>query len=1636
MATSSRGSNVNAGGSVQTGQGGSVTGGGSANVDFVGPRIPETLGPFKPEVPQAEIAGVGETAGQAQAALAAAQAAEERARQEAEAARKAAENKAKQQSKDKKIAADAQKAQRERRQSSKPVSTQSRENAQTQASPQQAQRSAQRAGTASTMAAQPTQATRQENVSEEEQAARQAHVRRAPGGQAYNSETGEQVEELASNNLQGTRFSPSTPAAPRQQRGAVIGRAGERTPGRPSASAAPSQAGAPAIPSTAQSAMPAVPAAPTQAPSGPAEFFDRQSSDRFFRNYSQARQAEARENNERIEGNYRQWAEQHPDAAGTVSMPDFLMDQEAFANEAEPLMNSGYRTLDRYEAGEEASGAGRERKDTRRMDEMIDKLAEDMKLGWFHVKGERVVKDRDTGAEEMRWSEPVEDAMSNVMEYLGLHGIDGQRTVFRLVRMYASMGVDADGKMFLEGEREWSLTENEFITICDFILRSCIEHGHPMAMPFKRWQLRGTDIYPSGVMPKTVAQAITGPESNLQMSPADLVQLCQDEWNARTYPTMKANLREDRSDEEGGRNEIAQRIAIERMQRAISRLDGISTEDFSRRYGVDTTLHYKLSEYEDSLAEYAVATNGNYDADRVNEKQQERLDYYKKQAMKQKGVKFRVEENDQLVEEIVVEGEKKRSYVQAGANLITSLAKINSVVFRPVLALASLNEMAVGTVRTKAAIGVLNAIENDGGMRYSVGDRYMERVKTEDSIKAMDAGMLLYEIGGPGACRLFRAEGKPLTHENAIKFLQDEYLPSSGMGARQLDSKREQLQRLSQKVMVGDFAFRKANTVNWFNALLISNASLANAQSQLAANGMTDQSGGIALTGAEIEDIMDAHSDIAGFFAEMLGTDAGISAFNMMRANTIAQVNPVSHYTDRFLRDHGVTNMMVTLFVDTFPQYGLNYIYNLVPFSRTLTYLGVKRTEGNQTANAVQNADLTIGGNLSDSGIDFDDPGFQAGLRQNLVFDAMTLGHNLLIGGVMGLTFLALGFEPPDDDENIFNISMWKIGGKEIQWAWWLNDLTLLGMPIAYFIAAGEKTGDWKLAGQLMMDCLHDQVDGNVVLDFVDIMTNWREDIMEFEQMSKDPSYTEPKDFTSFALGELYSSLLRAGNKLTIGAPLFDSAYRSALLRGIDARTADPRKVFKHSSTDEDLDKWYREHGVTENVDSYFEMLDRKYSTGNWLYALANNLRYGVLGNDQKTGFFWWEMPVRTMGDPLAYVWAGQFDVNYDNMPEGMSREQYDLEVGSKVRGYIDRFMAEGMNAADAVKNYGFMIPEPARKAALQCLYDELRTLDDEWIARNESGELADKNDYQVAKGTYYGRRSDINSIIYDWLKNSDIPDWGTEYEQLLTDYDVTYVYKDTGKPVPMGAWVDQFDPNVEPVYKPKGNHPTSLLPWTEVDYSDNVTDRGYNAETVPYWWHEGMTGSDAEALRNLQVTDEDGNLIKLEDAVIPIGRDTGEKLGDVLFGMQNSGSYSNPDEPTIGWRSYVPKATQLSDDIRNYGKDYEESWNEKKGSVSNAAWSGSTTYPKRSYGSSYGKSGYSSSSNYNPKIYAFKASNTRINSTHGSATRTNLNSRSVNADKAATMYSKQPGSTKTTTYLRPGFSTKGSREAYKRQDI
>lgn len=1351
-------------------------------------------------------------------------------------------------------------------------------------------------------------------------------------------------------------------------------------------------------------------------PEAPRSYTERQALDRIFANYEDMREDSATDRDINTYNDYAQWRRNNPGKSPNEYFNAIRpqLDSEHFYRETK-LSREKKGNLEDYSREIKQKGLRSEaeenvvletEKDRRKYDHLIMQTKIDIKKGFFHVETEHVEKD-ENGNEYARWSDDVEQEIVAILRFVNRpNTIKNQRDIMRSVRLYASMSVDRQGKMFNEDADQWELSEAEMISILRLMRRSCIERGTPFAIVDSSFELRETKVFPCGVMPKTVADFWTAPGSNLlnedgsPMSAAQLVQRTQDEWNQRTRPALVAYA------------PIEQRIVIEDMMRAVSMLDGMSAERFSERYGVRSEVDYMISEWQDSNAAYAAAMNDYFDATAVQKRQDAMLDMYRKSFDRQRGSTYVYDESGQLE---AVMTSKQPGWISS-LKLASKLMRSASVGLNIPVITSAFAEHGVGNLYTAMTIVTLNRMY---GTNHRVSQFTIERFKSDEALEAFQCVKELYDTFGPGATRLFSESGLPYTKENVLKFAAENLKPSMGETAEMFSQKMD---KFTHTLMVADYAFKRSDMRLWLDAYFVTNAIMARSQQKMKDSGEMSKREA-PLTPEEIESAVRA-SDMGRFFAQAMGTDAGINAYQMMRANNIGQKSPMSEFAKQFLDDHAVTNFAITAFVDTFPQYGINFAYMLVPFSRTMSYLKAHSDFNPETGRS----DLLIGGNIED---------FQLGLRMNLIYDAFTFGgRSVIVGGLLGILLNMLGFDPPDDEENKFNVSMWKIGSKvgwgdvdengnhkgiEIQIAWWMNDLTLLSLPIAYLTAGGLSTGDWSLAKDLMLDGLADTVSGNVLLDFAHTVNHWREDYIEFERMSREPDYEGPKDIWSYALMESSMAAWKALGKMNPLDPLVNTFNRDTLFAGEEARNRDFWHVWRRSE-DEDLDKFYRENKITEKV-SYEEGLRRKYSSSNLIFALVNNVSTGAFTDDKKTSYFWWDMPPRSMGDPLGYAWLGEFYMDLNNIPDdvpGDTRAEKEINFkdmrAKQVLEWIDKFDGAVNQAIDA----NFTIPEEARKAATNYCFAQISALKADHIAKIESGELIlwSEEEREANQKMWDEINNKWNKYIYDWLKNNDIPSYAYTYEQLLTDYDVTYVYRANGKPAPI--WASAIPGLTDAVYKPKGNHPTSFAPFTIVD----TRNRGYNAETINEWYKEGTTGSDLQWIFD--------NIGQNE---IMFGRDAGKIANDVIFSKQiESGEYKSLEgPPVLGWRSYVSShnsgvpdsVMEITEenhdggklgDAGKYNQDVEDALSGKGKDKDKKT---PTYYPRKSYGGggysrrSYG--GRSGSGDYNPKIYS--------------------NPRSVNSDRAATMYTKQPQSAHTT-YLRPSFSTKGSREAYKRQDF
>lgn len=1349
------------------------------------------------------------------------------------------------------------------------------------------------------------------------------------------------------------------------------------------------------------------PAEPT--PEEPTSEEARKITDRFFNDTS----------SERIKAGLRamelekeDWLRNHPGMTEEdYKLSDqYWYDAEAFTRTLKSMISEQTMRLGQIKYDEEGNliDPGLDQKENPSQANLIQSVVEAFKIGFFHITSEHVDTDSKTGEQTIGWSGRVETRIIRLCDYLGMDpdNLDSQRTVFRLVTLYASMGVDRHGKMFNEGKDEWSLTDDEFCAICDMIYISCVEYGHPLMPPWKtsvgEQALRGTDIIPAGVLPVVVARAIAGPDSKLRVngvkpSASDLIEMARTQWVGSTYPWIKENLINEpqrgkpKLDKDGNpirqRNRMAQRIAIEDMNQALARIDGKDPETFSDQYGVDTTPHYKIEEYRNTHKVYAQAMDDMFDAKKVSEFQDELYAAVLKDS------------NSQKSKEIGVFG--------AAANIVTSGIRTNALFWNVPIALSAIAEKGVGDLQTDFAIKSISAVTaaTTNQSKMDVSQELKDALKTDEAYKSLESALIIMDIAGPQGLMLFAKKnpGEELNPETAAEFLNKYYLPKAkNAGAAKAMEFQKKLSKFQQTLLTGDIAFKDYDAKNFLNAFLTCNQVLLGAQDKLLAEGIMDEHAGLALTGEEIDDIFMAHNgNIASFIAEAMSLAAGRDAMIMMRSNNIGNFNPVGYAIGKFFKNHGVSEALVTSILDSFPKYGINFLYAITPFSRSLSYMEMKRREAGGDALAGM---FVMGGGLADvSNVEtfkqaMSDPAFKAGLRMNLMYDAMTIGRWSVTAIILGGVMAALGFEPPDDPEKWQNVSRWKIGGQEIQAAYWINDLAQLGLPLAYGFAA-VLSGHGDKAATLVMNSIYDQIDGNVIVDFAKYVKGWNQELEKLDMMAYDPTYISGFDL-SYGIMEL---MLSATDKIVPGAPLYRYIQDDSFLLGDEAGKKTPNRKFD-KSTD-----WAKQVGKTDYVDDPHERQIRKHCTANWLLAGYLDFTNGILfnPNSDKTGYFWWEMPDKTKQDDLVLTWMDQQKMDYTNREGCLTDEAYKELKTDQLLTQINSVIEEYGGLEQAVM-HGYVIRHDVRYAALEVLCNRAAAEEHEFQRKVDSGELVKYTpEFYSEKDAKTERVNKLWDYIHI-LQNDDIPVWYEGYRQILSDKEIDYYHEDGTSASPLEYFFPVFGP-VRAEYSNKGNHPWAVAPFTFVDKTsnDNIKRDPVTGESLPFWYQEGEDGGTSlQAIMN-----------GIGQKTIPMGRNAGKVLNDVLFGgTLNEGEYLHPDIATVGDRAWEPIKGYLSDDIANFDaanriKELTAKLNTPSDNDTSGGGSGN-----RGFTSSYFSSGsYSGSNGYNPKIYS--------------------NPRQLNAPKAATMYTKQLRDAKAN-YLNPSFSTKGSREAYKRQDI
>ena len=1201
----------------------------------------------------------------------------------------------------------------------------------------------------------------------------------------------------------------------------------------------------------------------------------------------------------------------------------------------------------------------------------------------------------------------------------------------------------------------------------------------------------GTKCFPIGVMLYEEAAILcreNGPLSN--MDPYDAMSLARNEFVNVTMWEIRKEAHKN------GEKGIAQLVVLSDYVRALCSLNAdLSSRDFNVPEAVDRG-------YEEILWECDPLSNPDADPEVLEERRkravreeqrrnarQYRFDrlrnrtssVYKEDVYDKETGELLFKRGDRINPKTYVSGStslqirsSKVHPFDAACTFICTSAKVMGVLgFTPVLIGGYLEHFS-GNIYTSISNRMLAKTfamygENDGDA-FRVNEALYRYITTEEGVDGIKAWKALMRVGGQDAVALFYDSARygQLTTDNARKFLDDCVNKQSlftGEKAQVVKNIAAHANEVFQLLLPGDLGFGKKDARRWIEGFMLNNQINANNARSKGAN-QTEH----AFTTSEVVEMIESMG-VSGFLAAATATKAGRDSAIMMRYSTLARESPLSHAVDTIFRRCGLANVVVTLGIDTYFTYGLNMVQAMIPMSSTISYLAVRginfaATGGvdNQSKENLNILEYQMGGLDS----------FGTGLVKNLLYDGMKLLNVGIFGCFIAAVFMMIGFDEPEDPGLKYRWDEYVIGKKialggydengepqgiPLYRAWWLDDLTLFGLPIAYALCAqniDQKEPDPDLPRKIFMDGCYDVVSGASIFDLVRSVKNAEQVLMDFDDAMTDPDKKLKADYVSYAWMNFFElPLARAANKLFVPNALRD-AFR-------DEYEHSPYTVYKRDSTTP---------GATESVDDWVELQRRIESRYNPVYALFNNVVHNQYlfdeGDTQKTGYLYTEMPLSFEPDArrtafletkLDYIPLDEFEPDqretkaeeYCDKLYGLIKDEYEFDV--------DKAVADG-----------FMIPYDIRMEFGEYLVRRQNYVTNVYNQAKKDGvrgtELTEMWEEKERLWNEYDK------ILDDFVWNTAKVPWTDKsYVRLRTEYETVYYRKSTNEPVPETEYlfenVLKGGSDIEKRYVPKGNRPNNLALFT----SPETQNRGFNYETISAWYDkeksnleqifEEQSGIDP----NKPISEQQGKFAKY-------GYSKNVPLNSSMFGGDISfptatpiedTSYAALDEPTAGRRALVPFEESMLWDLPNYngkivGDGEPDSTNDsdsskpvnknipensvknqlkgitrenvdpgnlgefgkyidwsKEGTTPTASntWGGGYTY----YGGSryHGGGGGGSSYSYNPRIYS--------------------NPRNVNADRAATMYTKTP-QTARTSYLRPDFSTKGSREAYKRQDF
>lgn len=1258
-----------------------------------------------------------------------------------------------------------------------------------------------------------------------------------------------------------------------------------------------------------------------------------------------------------------------------------------------------------------------------RMDRTQKGITKDLTWGFFPLTGDTLTHDED-GSPRVVHSSDVSDELAISLANAGWDPysapIDMKRALFVGFQSYHSMSIDRNGKMFHKNQPEDGankeperlvISDTEFIKYLRTTRTNARAWGDPFFNSQPGYKFAGKVRYPN-LMTSLYLDFWTTKQNDNNLLKGVSKETLRDrnvkQWVEVVEPALMAEA------------DVAQREAVLDMRDAVVLMSkGIGKADTFKRRAEKQTLNEVLDVEKQIEMDTALSENllDSYKATseyalRARERLRRERDYgHKKRRVRT--YRDSNKELDETVVNIATSGEPL--LVDRVFRMIASLGVVAGTAARIPLAVSAPFEAAQGlgihSVNTMWRSFNLSRTYLDGETFRPVTKEILNEVTPEMVSEVMGAMNIIESVAnGFDTIMAKIMNGDSLAQPGLIK--------RNAQAGQEVDTKSQKLTNAlsdlsaaSMDITTGEYAFRHMRVRLWLKQTLL------NLQDPNLDSGLyVDQ-----------QDVLNGlRTDPQGTIHKLLQMEAGKMALQDVSNTTMGGIDPVVNFMMLMGTRYPRSEFLIRAATSWFWRYGWRATMRIIPLSNTAMYaiktFGIdpaRRWRGHAEGE-IQDSRQYLYAGQEDK---------MTGLAMNFQLDCVQFGGTAFAATLVCLTMLALGggIEPPDDEDRFGHLWYeWKIGGVPIKESWYSNDLFGVGMPTAIAIMAALHSGD-HAAGQIFWNGATDKVYGGSPLgslaDTFDMLNNFNRNYVEAQMRSEGNLDAGKIEMDNFFWTQMRGFAIRRGISTFEPAVIRDFYNDFGFLRPGEA--ARSKNVIWNDKTNDPNDPdtlndvqqvTYAESELRRNIyNSPFAGMFMNILTG----AGFDN------GTNGKTGYMRYQMPEIARIDETQKSLADLLRV-FDSEGNQVAIDQWEPEQKAQIVNQTLDIIASG--DPSWLAQQGYVIPYDARISATLYLEERKQLL---WnlVYRKDEIKGYFSDDYEendrMMSDEFDKTKAEVKRL--DALKanlwSDQLPYSPTKYGRWETSYRTRYFYKESGdaaNPLTMmfdtvfnkgrGVGIDLYA---------SGDNKSPILPWGAVQ---NPWD-SFNAQT-PAAWQGDLTDYEMIEKRDKGVTIAQGsnqgkNLWDLETG--GQGRSMqGGQAWDPTLVFPERGHFAQ-DQPFIKkpssdeFKALAQKlgyavnsggtSTKLkSDDLSGLNVDLQAELVDMESAENKASNSW------RSYGGGGGGGGYT------PNIYSHAGF-------------------SLNGGKPQGIYTQTPYRTNFD-YLRPSVETKGSREAYRREDI